>query len=85
MTATQAKLIDGYVQKCANDYQSPAILNLKSSMKEVFENNESDDKDTLGIKLGGVVLDSHMVQIQGHQQLAFYQFWTDVADEVKSA
>lgn len=85
MTIEQSDLIAGYVKKCAEDYHSTSVIGVTRKVQSTFEKNSNEDAETLGVLLGDVILDAHLIGLADHQKAEYYQFWTNVAEEVKSA
>ena len=85
MTTKQQRLLSGALQELASRYNAPQVLNLKNAVQESFEDNESDSAETLGVKLGDVVLNSHLIGMTDDKKVAFYTYWTTAAGEIKSA
>jgi hypothetical protein len=84
MTLEQQEIIKSYVNKCSQIYHSASITSATFNVQKTFEKNESDDTETLGVKLGDAILDLHFLTLQEHQKPAFYDYWTKVAEEAKS-
>lgn len=84
MTIKQRKLLKGYLQKCASEYNSPSVLTLENPIYEAFEEYEAEDNATLGVILGNVILRNHTIGLQGHQEKPFYDFWVKVVEEAKA-
>lgn len=75
-------ILASWLQKAANKYQAPALLNLKEHINELYEGNAKLEPLLLAEKISSSILKTNLLQLTTDQEIEFRFLWFKAVSEL---